>query len=230
MSWFADTLAVYGRVLRGAAERTIANWPLALLAMVYPMALAVLARVLAPYGMIGGLVWTLAAAACASSWLHFMEQVVRGRRADLGDLGQSFGTYLGDLINVGFLIFLLRLAAGLLLAPFPMLALLFAVGMLVFFNAVPELVYLGRHASTELLAESYRFIGQNWIEWFPLNLLLLALLGAVELSLPAGPFGLVSAAGVGLAAAYVSVARGLLFLELTMSSRRAREFRRRAAG
>lgn len=230
MSWFADTLAVYGRVLRGAAERTVANWPLALLAVVYPIALAVLGSVLAPYGMIGGLIWTLAAAASTSSWLHFMEQVVRGRRADLREFGASFGTYLGELINVGFLLFLLRLAGGLFLGPFPLLALLFGVAMFVFLNAVPELIYLGRHASTELLAESYRFIGQNWIEWFPLNLLLVALMFAVDAILPEGPFGLVSAAGVGLLAAFVSVARGLLFLELTTSSRRAREFRRRAAG
>ncbi len=230
MSWFADTVSVYARVLRGAAERTVANWPLALLAVAYPMALAIFGAVVAPYGMIGGLLWTLATAACASSWLHFMEQVVRGRRADLREFGASFGTYLGDLINVGFLLFLLRLAAALFLAPFPLLALLFGVSMFVFLNAVPELIYLGHHGSTELLAESYRFIGQNWIEWFPLNLALVAVLVAVDAILPAGPFGLVSAAGLGLVAAFVSVARGLLFLELTTSSRRAREFRRRAAG
>ena len=31
-----------------------------------------------PLGLVGGMIWTAAAAACFSSWLHFMEQVVRG--------------------------------------------------------------------------------------------------------------------------------------------------------
>jgi hypothetical protein len=35
---------------------------------------------------------------------------------------------------------------------------------------------------------------------------------------------------MGVVLAYLFVVRGLLFLELTTSSRRAREFRRRAAG
>ena len=230
MGWFGDTFALYGRVFRKAAERTLKNWPLAALAVGYPMLLAVLARVLGPYGFFGGLILTAAAAACFSSWLHFMQQVVRGGRADLRELGQSFGTYLGELLNVGFLLFVLQLLATLVLAPFPLLAIVFVLATLVFLNAVPELVYLGRFGAAELLAESYRFIGQNWIEWFPANFAFAALLLGVDRILPSGPFGVISAAGAGLVAAYVSVARGLLFVELTTSSRRAREFRRRAGG
>jgi hypothetical protein len=230
-SWLGDTMAMYGRVFRRAAELTVQNWPLALLAIAYPVVLAGLSRLLAPYGFIGGMVWTAAAAACFSSWLHFMEQVVNGRgRADLRDLSTSFGTYLGDVLNVGFLLFLLQLVAAFVLAPFPLLLIVFALAVLVFLNAVPELIYLGRSAATELLAESYRFIGANWIEWFPANLLLVAVVFGVDMILPEGPYGLISAAGAGLAAAYGWVVRGLLFLELHGSSRRAREFRRRAAG
>jgi hypothetical protein len=230
-SWLGDTMAMYGRVFRRAAELTVQNWPLALLAIAYPVVLAGLSRLLAPYGFIGGMVWTAAAAACFSSWLHFMEQVVNGRgRADLRDLSTSFGTYLGDVLNVGFLLFLLQLVAAFVLAPFPLLLIVFALAVLVFLNAVPELIYLGRSAATELLAESYRFIGANWIEWFPANLLLVAVVFGVDMILPEGPYGLISAAGAGLAAAYGWVVRGLLFLELHGSSRRTREFRRRAAG
>ncbi len=229
--WLGDTVAMYGRVFRRAAELTARNWPLALLAVSYPMLLAVLSRLLAPYGLVGGMIWTAAAAACFSSWLHFMEQVVNRRgRADLSDLPSSFGTYLGDVLNVGFLLFLFQLIAAFVLAPFPLLLIVFALAVFVFLNAVPELIYLGRYGAAELLAESYRFIGANWIEWFPANLLLVGVVLGVDMILPEGPFGLISAAGAGLVAAYGWVVRGLLFLELTTSSRRAREFRRRAAG
>jgi hypothetical protein len=228
--WLGATAAMYGRVFRRAAELTVKNWPLGLLAVAYPVLLAALSRVLAPYGFVGGMIWTAAAAACFSSWLHFLEQVVNGRgQADLRDLAASFGTYLGDVLNVGFLLCLLQLVAAFVLAPFPLLLIVFALAVLVFLNAVPELIYLGRSAAAELLAESYRFIGTNWIEWFPANILLIGVVLGVDAILPAGPLGLISAAGAGLVAAYGWVARGLLFLELTTSSRRAREFRRRAA-
>ena len=115
------------------------------------------------------------------------------------------------------------------LAPFPLLLIVFGSRSCLL-NAVPELVYLGRSGAAELLAESYRFIAANWIEWFPANLLLVAAVLAVDMVLPDGPLGLISAAGAGLVAAYGWVVRGLLFLELTTSSRRAREFRRRAEG
>src|SRR5262249_8165676 len=138
----------------------------------------------------------------------------------------SFGTYFGDMLNIFFLLFLGQFG----LLQFPFLFILFLLVALVFLNAVPEIVYLGRSSTMELLAESYRFIGTNWIEWFPPNLVLIAVVAAVHASLPSSPFGIVRAAGVGFVLAYLFIMRGLLFLELTTSSRRAREFRRRAAG
>ena len=229
--WLADTATMYGRVFRRAAELTARSWPLAFLAVGYPMLLATLSSLLGPYGFVGGMLWTAAAAACVSSWLFFMEQIVRGRgRVDLRDLPSSFGVYLGDVLNVGFLLFLLQLVAAFVLAPFPPLLIVFGLAVFAFLNAVPELVYLGRSGAAELLAESYRFIGANWVEWFPANLLIVAVVLAVDFVLPDGPLGLISAAGAGLVAAYGWVVRGLLFLELTTSSRRARDFRRRAEG
>ena len=106
---------------------------------------------------------------------------------------------------------------------------MFGLAVLVFLNAVPELVYVGRHSATEVLAESYRFIGENWIEWFPANLLIAAAVVAVA-GLPEGPFGVVSMGALGVVLYFGMIVRGLLFQELTTSSRRGREFRRRSVG
>src|SRR4029077_1469981 len=111
------------------------------------------------------------------------------------DVPTSFASYFADLLNVGFLFWGLRLLASLVLAPFPFLQIMFLLAVFVFLNAVPELVYVGRHSATEVLVESYRFIGENWIEWFPANLVLLACVAAVSL-LPEGPFGVIAAAGL----------------------------------
>ena len=207
VGWLGDTLAMYGRVFRRAAQLVTRNWPVALLATAYLVVLAFLGAVLAPYGLVGGIIWTTARAAGCGSWLVFVEQVVRNGRVVLRELPASFGTYFGDMLNIFFLL-----------------------GAVVFLNAVPELVYLGGYSTMELLAESYKFIGTNWIEWFPPNVLLVVVLATVHAALPASPFGLLKALGMGVVLAYLFVVRGLLFLELTTSSRRAREFRRRAAG
>jgi hypothetical protein len=230
MSWLTDTAAMYARVFRRAGELTLRNAVLLVVAVAYPMLLVIAQGLLGPLGIVGGVLWTLAAAAAMSSWLTLMEGVVRAGRADLRDIPGSFVTYLSELINVGFLLFVLQLVAQLVLRPFPFLEIVFALALLVFLNAIPELIYLGRYASTDLLVQSYRFIGTYWIEWFPANLLLVAAMVGITVLLPPGPYGVVTALVAAIVALFGGIMRGLLFLELTTSSRRAREFQRRAAG
>src|SRR6266566_3915796 len=108
-------------------------------------------------------------------------------------------------------------------------ALLTSLALVACFSSCPELVYVGRHGAAEVLVESYQFIGENWIEWFPANRALLAcVLSALQV--PAGPLGLIGAVGFGVVLYFAAIVRGLLFQELSTSSRRGREFWRRAAG
>src|SRR5205814_9446240 len=101
--------------------------------------------------------------------------------------------------------------ASIVLAPFSFLYVVFLLATLVFFNALPELIYLGRHTGTELLVESYRFIGENWIEWFPANMLLgLCVLAARQL--PDGPYDVVVEGATGIVLYFAMIVRGLLFL------------------
>lgn len=230
MAWLLDLLAVYTRVARGAARLVVRSWVLVLAAVVYAYLLTLVATLAAPFGFAGGLLRTLAAAACGSSWLALLARAIRDGRADLADLPESFLAYLGDVLAVSFLLWLLSLIAGLAFATSPFLQIVFALAVITFFNAVPELIYLGHHSAAELLVASYRFIGERWIEWFPPTILLgLVLLGTARV-VPAGPAGVVEAAAVGMVLAYASLVRGLLFLELARSGPRARAFRRRAGG
>jgi len=132
-------------------------------------------------------------------------------------------------LNVGFLFGGLQLIAAFVLTPIPLAQIVFLLAVFVFLNAVPEVVYVGRHVATDVLVESYRFIGENRIEWFPANLVLLGCVAGV-LRLPAGPFGLVGVLVLGVVLYFAAIVHGPLFQELSTSSRRAREFRRRAAG
>ena len=225
--WFADTAALYGRVFRRGALLALRNWAIGLVVVLYVGVLGIAMVLAAPLGIVGGLLIYLATVACASSWLYLVAQVLRHGRVHVSDIPAGFTAYLGDLLTVGFLVWGLRLIASLVLTPFPFLLLVFLLATVVFLNAVPELIYLGRNAPADLLVESYRFIGENWIEWFPANIVLAGCVLATTF-LPSGPLGIVSEGALGLALYFAMIVRGLLFQELATSSRRARAFRRAA--
>jgi len=235
VSWINDTASLYGRVFGRGAELTLRAWPIAVTVLLYTVLLQVaigfamkLGIASGVGGLVGGMMMTIAFAACISSWLALVEQVLRSGKVSFAEVPASFGAYLGDLLAVGFLLFVLRMLASLVFAPFPFLQIVFALATFVFFNAVPELIYLARHGAADLLVASYRFIGENWVEWIPANLVLVTIVVATGIVIPDGPYGVLSGFAAGLVMTYAWIVRGLLFLELTTSSRRGREFKRRA--
>jgi hypothetical protein len=94
---------------------------------------------------------------------------------------------------------------------------------------VPELIYLAHLPSLGLLGESYRFIADNWIEWFPPNFVLIALLAGLGSFPVASEVGLVlKIAVLALFIYFAMVMRGLLFIEIYGTTRRGRAFRYRS--
>jgi hypothetical protein len=225
--WLRDLLTVYrlafGRGVTLAARNPILIVPA--LACLYARML--LPTVLAPLGLVGGLLFMLVESTCWSAMLACTGEVVRHGRVGMDDVRAGFTAYLGDVLNVRFALWLLALGLGMLqILP---LTLVVGIAIALFLNAVPELIYLGRYGTADLLTASYRFIGENWIEWFPATLLMLVVGGGVlgmVMNVP-GVLGevllvltLAALIGVGL------TVRGVLFLELGESGRRARAFKR----
>jgi hypothetical protein len=227
--WLGDTVRMYGRAFRRGAVLAVRNWPVGLVVVLYGALLGVVRAIAAPLGIAGGFLLYLATVACISSWLSLVAEVIRSGRVRFRDLPSGFAAYLNDLLTAGFILWGLFFIAQLVLAPFTFLYIVFLLATVVFLNALPELIYLGRHAPGQILVESYRFIGENWIEWFPANFLLGVCIAAARL-LPDGPYDMIVEPATGIVLYFAMIVRGLLFLELASSSRRAREFRRRAAG
>jgi hypothetical protein len=241
-AWLLDTLAMYGRTLGRAARLMAGNLILvvpALACLVGPLlGVVVLAPLVTAFGAFGGVVagvlGVLLESACWSALLACTGEVIRTHRLVLNDVRAGFVAYLGDVVNVRFVVWIITFVAAGLPGP---IGVMIGLATLTFFNAVPELIYLGRYGTADLLAASYRFIGERWIEWFPMNALLLGLLIAAATLVVAPivgaagqlPSGLTLGLGVVVTAillAFAMLVRGLLFLELTQSSRRARAFRR----
>jgi hypothetical protein len=225
MSWFIDLLGVYARVARRGLDLAVRHWWLALVALGYQAGLLGAALLLAPLGLVGGVLLTLLAAGLMSSWFVLAGTVIRDGRATPADVRGSFLVHLGDVLTFGFLLWVLRMIASLAFADFAYAEIVAELALLVFLSAVPEQMYLARETGMALFVESYRFVAANWVEWLPATALLLV----VVVVLGAVPFLPLSMVLVGFGLALMTLVRGLLFLELTTSSRRAREFRRRTA-
>lgn len=233
MTWLTTTLAMYRRAFHRAGALTLRNWPVAGTTFAYSLALAAGAIVGSSLGLVGGFLMSLVWAACVSSFLSMVEMMLRTGSVSWSDFRRSFGVYLWDVVGVTFILWVVFAVATPALRSLPQgpgLILGMNLVIVVLFNAVPELIYLGHHSSLELLTESYRFIADNWIEWFPATIAMavpLVLLAGLEL--PA-TLAVARTAAMALWVYFMMVARGLLFLELHGSSRRARAFRHRAGG
>ncbi len=230
MSWLSVTFAMYARVFRRAGELTLRNWPVAGTTFAYSFALAAAAILAAGLGLVGGFLWSFVWAACVSSFLSLVEQILRSGSVSFGDFQRSFGAYLWDVVGVTFVLWVVFAVATPALRTIPQgpgLILALNLVVVVLFNAVPELIYLGHYSALELLSESYRFIADNWIEWFPATIALGAPLVALAMAPLPTPLAWVRPPVAALLVYFTMVARGLLFLELQGSSRRARAFRHR---
>ncbi len=230
MSWLTVTLALYLRCFSRAGELVVRNWPVLGTVFVYAVVMSTSALLASTLGLLGGFLLSLVWASCVGSFLYLVEMMVRTNRVSWADFRRSFGIYLWDVIGVSFILWIVFAIATPALRTVPQgPGLILALDLMIFvlFNAVPELIYLRHSSSLGLLSESYEFITENWIEWFPPNVAAVVLLLALARVPPVGVLAWVRTGAIALLVFVVMVARGLLFLELHGSSRRGRAFRHR---
>lgn len=248
-------LALYRDTAVLAGKRALKAWPVAFSLIGYAAIYLAAARLLGGLGLIGGLLLGLVAAACASGYLYLLQQTVRGLPLRLDDLHRGFSALFWDVVSVAFALWIIGLVVGLLLRAASgnaeAIAAMVGLAMAFFLNPVPELIYLGRSRSFDLLLDSSRFVMANPVVWFLPNLLLailfLAPTGALAVSHP-GELLLVFSAvfspgGVGgllssiplwllplmlLLLHYAMVFRGLLFEGLSSGSSRQRAWQARS--
>lgn len=232
MEWLLVTLHVYRKAFSRAGALAVKNWPVLGSVFVYGAIMSITAQIAGLAGMAGGFLLSLVWAACVGSFLYLVEMIVRTNKATLQDFRNSFGAYLWDVVGITFVLWLFSSlgAPALLQVPQGDLLLLFAeIALFVLLNAVPELIYLGHYSTVALLSESYSFVAANWIEWFPANIVVAAIIyGTTLLPIDLGNayFNLKTAV-VALVIYFAMVMRGLLFLELHNTTHRGRAFKYR---
>lgn len=214
------------------------NWVVSLAPVAYGIVLAVVASLVAPLGIVGALLFSLASQACISSGLFLIKNMVESNKADFNDFLNGFTVFLWELLAIAFILWIpLRLAAT-ALAGVPNGALIYfllKLTLYILLNPVPEFIYQTRASGLELISASYNFIVENWIEWLIPNILLFAagyvLLELIETllyDLPGFVALLLYSVIVGLGLAYFMTFRGFLFAQLHGTTRRSRLYRYKA--
>jgi hypothetical protein len=229
------TLWMYALALRRSWESVCKNWIVSFAPLAYAFILWLTVSIVAPLGIIGGLILGLVSQACVSSGLYLIENVVRMGKTNFDDFAKGFTVYLWELLRILFILWIPRRIISMVLMDTPngaLILFLIEIALYILLNPVPEFIYQTRTSGIELLGASYNFIVENWIEWFIPNIaltllgyLLLSALSLLTLGLPGfGQFFIVSF-GLGLCLSYIMVFRGFLFAELNGTTRRSRAYR-----
>jgi hypothetical protein len=232
------TLWMYATALKRSLECVRKNWVVSFAPVVYGIGLSIVGTLVAPLGIVGGFLYSLASSACASSALFLIKNMVESGKTDVNDFLNGFTVYLWEVIAIGFILWIPMWALSTGLASVPNGALIFFLIQLclyIILNAVPELIYQSRASGLELIGASYTFIVENWIEWLMPNLilfaagyLLLEFVGSLFYGLPGFVQLFLYALVLGLCLTYFMTFRGFLFAQLYGTTRRSRIYRYKA--
>jgi hypothetical protein len=164
------------------------GWLGAAAVLAYGLALAVVGALAYPFGLLGGILVTIADAVAVGALLALVEHAITPRGVRLSDIRESLGSYFWDVLAIGFILWIPSIlvvrVAGVSDNGPVVLAIIYLVAA-VFLNPLPEVIYQTRAASPlEELLESARFVQQHWIEWFLPIVLVAAPLGSVLLFAP----------------------------------------------
>jgi hypothetical protein len=232
------TLWIYRVAFRRTVELLAANLPVIFAPLGYSLILSAAATLLGPLGIIGGFIMTAVTAACASSALFVIENIVRMGKTSFGDFTKGFSVYLWEIIGIAFSLWIPMMLLREVAATTPQGAVIvFLVQLLLYIilNPVPELIYQTRASGVGLISASYEFIVENWIEWFVPNVAIgiAAYWLLIWLDIPASylptffSFFLLYSV-FGLLLMFLMIFRGLVFSELNGTTRRSRAYRYRA--
>jgi hypothetical protein len=232
------TLWMYANAFRRSWECAAKNWVVSFAPVAYGIILAAIASLVAPLGIVGALLFSLASQACVSSGLFLIKNMVENNKADFSDFLNGFTVFLWELLGIAFILWIpLRvLSMGLATAPNgALIYFLVKLALYILLNAVPEFIYQTRASGLELISASYNFIVENWIEWlvpnivlFVLGYFLLELLEPLLFDLPGFIALFLYAFIAGLALTYFMIFRGFLFAQLHGTTRRSRLYRYKA--
>ena len=169
-------LRLYGEVAKLALKRAAQSWLAALSIPIYAllfMPLPLVGPLVAPLGMLGGMVIALFGAACFGGYLSLLALAVAGSKIRLVDMKNGLRA-VWDVTSVFFIIWIIDMVLWLVVKAAgpkgPAVMGVASLAMAIFFNLIPELICHSRNRGAALLQESAEFVVANPFAWFAPNL------------------------------------------------------------
>lgn len=209
----------------GAFARSAMIWPLPVGIL---FVLQVGGALLAPLGIIGGLVHFVLSSYLYGAYLYLVGEAL-SRRAPMTvqDIKESFGHHMREVMNLLFLFWILGLALSMGVSNGQItstVAFVIMMSVAVLFNPCPEIIHQDRNVGgMEILAKSFRWMSENGPEWVP-NLVLTAVVFFVLMELTGVLLGVL------ICGALIHpwmLFRGALYRGIGGSSRRSRDWQSR---
>jgi hypothetical protein len=191
-------LKLYARLAGKSIRLALRGWPAAVVLPLYATLLQIATAYAANLGRGAGFVVGLVVAFLGSSYLHLVGMAVGGRKIGFSDFRESFTVHFWDVATVMFAIWVIQLLVGGLTHDAgdrgTIVFILVNLTMVVFFNPVPEMIYLGQGQTGSFgfgrLMEAGRFISAHWPEWLAPSALMAAVLLAPTGLLLHGPLAM----------------------------------------
>lgn len=117
---------MYATALKRSLECVRKNWVVSFAPVVYGIGLSIVGTLVAPLGIVGGFLYSLASSACASSALFLIKNMIESGKTDVNDFLNGFTVYLWEVIAIGFILWIPMWALSTGLASVPNGALIFS--------------------------------------------------------------------------------------------------------
>ena len=162
------TLLLYRDALRDAARALLQNAWVIFLVPTYSILLGITSVAAGGLGFLGGFLVYIVLAGCSSSFLAVIAELVDHQRVRPSDLAQTFGRYLGSLVSVFFIFWIIQVLLTLITeqnSTMVWLDVAVNVGLFVVCNPLPELIYQSSRDGLALVDDSVQFVRENAVEW-----------------------------------------------------------------
>jgi len=232
-----------------STELLMKNWGLILTGFIYIAINIVLSLVISTLFMgvlriLSGIILALATASMLSNYLYLLQNIIRVGKFDLEDCKRGFTALLRKVYSVLLIGWLASVLYSMILSPIlgslgSFITMLIPILIFLLLNALPESLYQKFYDPWETVTYAFEFIKENWLEWFIPNTIFIVLLYILSGRLFLDLFSINFSLGLDLSLAglitfiigqvifsFMMLYRGVLFEELSKSTRRKRIYMR----
>lgn len=180
------TIQMYKGCAVSATKSLYRNLPLLAASVAVYAVFMIAVSFLGGMGMAGGLILGLLNVALLTFYYSWIGECVRKNRIFLKEYLNFDYMLFSAVINAAFILFIASFLLQMLTAGMNagVILLCVSLGLFIFFNALPETLYIHGYNGAAAFSEAFRFVRDNWIEWFlPLLVFFLPVLIASPISM-----------------------------------------------